>query len=465
MTKRSLSTKPRKKIHRKLSKDDGGYNPRIGKAEKAAQHRRNQAAYRARHPELREKERLRVAERRAATKAARRRRDPPKRATSSASIHIQPEERHDEAPTCLSSTEVLSNSAHSFQFQDYRATDYLILAEAEAMPPPRGISEVPRVGSVRCSPTPDERLACDALTALAHGAGNDMRRAHIQEHDTADPPTRHESTRAVWISPFQDDFIDSVFTELPPGVAPLTAAQTESLRTTGAVGLLTPVQAAQMRVATLNARELTPPSAEEAAHWLYRGRTANWSILDHTRGFEIVRWRTGILKAKRRARWEGEVFYDMPQWTGLDDGRDASVATGDASVAPASDAPASFGIIPEFVVSQEFFVSEFEGHTKRRAARKTMNSFAIHKRRPALSTRLPDRHGNRHLRAEGEVRHGRGRGGGGSVIARLNAPLGDLLGPILGAVVREGGGEPGDLATPGVWNTQDLVVRVVAIAE
>lgn len=115
---------------------------------------------------------------------------------------------------------------------------------------------------------------------------------------------------------------------------------------TGTIGLLTPVQSAQMRVAALNVGELTPPTPEEATGWLYQARTANWSILDHTRCFEMIRWRTGILKAQRQARRAGEVFNSMQpvivspkiisvlcsngarQWTGLDHvarGMDTSV--------------------------------------------------------------------------------------------------------------------------------------------
>ncbi|KAJ7037096.1 hypothetical protein C8F04DRAFT_1180817 [Mycena alexandri] len=363
MTQRSLSTKLPRKTRRKPSNDSSWGLPRITEVEKAARHRKSQAVYRARHPELREKERLRSLQRRTAAKAAKGRRDPAKRAHSSASVDTHPEERRDEAPICPSSTEVRSDSGFTFQFQDYRATDYLILEDAQPNTPPRALSEVPGVGSVRYSPTPDERLACDALAALAHGTVSDIgltieadyhSRVDAQKHVSDDTPVSiaiNEADRAwlatTWVSPFQDDFIDSTFTELPAGVAPLTASQMESLRVKGTIGLLTPVQSAQMRVVSLNTGKLTAPTAADAGGWLYQKRTANWSILDHTRGFEMIRWRTGILKAQRRARLAGEVLNDMPQWTGIDDGLDTSVSepAGDASVVePVNEASVVYAV-------------------------------------------------------------------------------------------------------------------------
>ncbi|KAJ7046228.1 hypothetical protein C8F04DRAFT_1173184 [Mycena alexandri] len=226
------------------------------------------------------------------------------------------------------------------QHRDYRAREYYILEEGQPTAQPRAESELPGVGSGRCSLTRDERLACDALAALAHGVGSSIGLVTVEQEPHPDAPTHvsrkgsltvNEALRgrltvkgeSSWVSPFQDEFLDSTFTDLPAGVAPLTVGQMESLRATGAIGLLTPVQSAQMRVAALNAGELTKPTAEEAAGWLSQPRAANWSILGHTRGFETILWRTGILKAERRARCAGEAFNNMPQWTGLDDVMDA----------------------------------------------------------------------------------------------------------------------------------------------
>ncbi|KAJ7030881.1 hypothetical protein C8F04DRAFT_1186357 [Mycena alexandri] len=339
MTKRSVLPKPAKTTRHKRSNDDLWYHPRMSKVDKAAQHAKNQAIYRARHPEMREKERLRSAQRRATTKAVRRRRDPPKQTPSidrfDAEVHNPPSE--DAAPNGPS--QALSQSTLSFR--DYRARDYLILEDARATTPVRAESELPGAGSSRCSPTPDEWLACDALAALADGgllgAGVTDTRSLGMEHrlggksidSPAAPPPPNTANGAQglrlntidaqssWASPSQDNFIDATLTDLPAGVTPLTAIQIESLRATGAIGVLTPVQLAQMRVAALNAGDLTVPTSEEAAGWLQR-HCADWSILDHLQGFEIVRWRTGILKAQRRARLAGEILDGMP-WTALDD--------------------------------------------------------------------------------------------------------------------------------------------------
>ncbi|KAJ7776200.1 hypothetical protein B0H16DRAFT_1712577 [Mycena metata] len=363
MTQRSLSAKPPKKTRRKPSNDTSWHPPRSKRlpdikntkpliiSGTGLQLEIWLAAHGAvfRHPELREKERLRSLQRRAAIKAAKPRHEPPKYVSKTPSIDADLEER-----PASSSTQTRSESA--FTFQDYRAADYFLLEEAQAHQRRRGESELPGVGSGRCSPTPDERLACAALTALAQHTGGSIRRVLGEQHHNVDPPHNANSVarstfldanqlegsclateaQASWVSPFQDDFIESIFTDLPAGVAPLTAGQMESLRATGTIGLLTPVQSAQMRVAALNSREFTAPTADETAGWLYGGREANWSILDHTRGFEIVRWRTGILKAKRRARQDGEISNDMPQWIGLDDGLDPSAVeapAGNVSVA------------------------------------------------------------------------------------------------------------------------------------
>ncbi|KAJ7022250.1 hypothetical protein C8F04DRAFT_1194659 [Mycena alexandri] len=253
----------------------------------------------------------------AANKAARRRQDAPKLVSKTPSIDGDLDERHEAELARRSSTRTPSESV--FSFQDYRAKDYFVLEAA------------------RCSPTPDERLVCDALAALANGAGGSIGRVATEPSHSAGAPARASPPPAMactveeaeigrlsrkaesWVSPFQDEFVDSTFTHLPEGVAPLTVFQKESLRTTGTIGLLTPVQSAQMRVATLNAGALTPPTPEEAAGWLYQQRPANWSVLDHTRGFEMIQWRTGIFKAHRRARLAGEVLDDMPRWTQLDD--------------------------------------------------------------------------------------------------------------------------------------------------
>ncbi|KAJ7028087.1 hypothetical protein C8F04DRAFT_1188921 [Mycena alexandri] len=332
MTKRSVLPKLAKTTRHKHSNDDLWYHPRMSKVDKAAQHAKNQAIYRARHPEMREKERLRSAQRRATTKAARRCRDPPKQTPSINSIntklHNPPSE--DAAPNAPS--QALSQSTLSFQ--DYRARDYFILEDARATAPVRVESELPGAGSGRCSPTPDKWLACDALAALADGgllgaAVTDTRSLGMEhrlggkniDSPAAPPPPNaangaqglHLNTidaQSSWASVSQDNSIDATLTDLPAGVTPLTAIQIESLRATGATGVLTLVQLAQMRVAALNVGDLTAPTSEEAARWLQR-HCADWSILDHLRGFEIIRWRTGILKAQRRARLTGEIFDSM----------------------------------------------------------------------------------------------------------------------------------------------------------
>ncbi|KAJ6489323.1 hypothetical protein C8R47DRAFT_1196127 [Mycena vitilis] len=127
----------------------------VTKEEKARRHRKAQAEYRARNPHLREKERIKAAERNLALKANRRRWDPPKVPKVATTQSSRPESvQHGLVGS-------IEDKTHSFR--DPRARSDLSFSGK-----PRRDSEEPAAGTSD-SPTPEERLACSALAQLAQG--------------------------------------------------------------------------------------------------------------------------------------------------------------------------------------------------------------------------------------------------------------------------------------------------------
>ncbi|KAJ7022488.1 hypothetical protein C8F04DRAFT_1194485 [Mycena alexandri] len=146
----------------------------------------------------------------------------------------------------------------------------------------RDTSEEPSVGTV-ASPTPDERIACDALADLAkggHRADAGSHSAHSQSSTVLSAPTKVSTAR------------------LPPGLAPLTRRQVISVGNTGAVGYLTRVQFAQMRVALINRTPPLPTTQEQRSRWaepLPRGFDRA-EALDDARFAALYDWRHKVAK-------------------------------------------------------------------------------------------------------------------------------------------------------------------------
>ncbi|KAJ7733636.1 hypothetical protein B0H16DRAFT_1732185 [Mycena metata] len=230
-----------KRPSRQATRDSQGYRPGLTKEEKAARHRKAQRDYRARTPQLREKQRISAAEKRAAVKARRRRHDPPKPRKKPVAIEEQ--------------TECDSPPPSEIAFRDFRASSYLSFPTLV-----RDASEEPIIGSV-ASPTPEERIACDALADLANGG----HRTDTTSHSADSKSPTLLSARFSTCTTFTDTKISAA--RLPPGVAPLTRTQVISVRDTGTVGHLTRVQSAQMRVAIINRSPPVPPTQEQRSRW------------------------------------------------------------------------------------------------------------------------------------------------------------------------------------------------------
>ncbi|KAJ7178244.1 hypothetical protein C8R46DRAFT_1029732 [Mycena filopes] len=235
---------------------------RLSKEEKAESHRRAQRKYRAGSTDLREKQRLYAAEKRAAVKARRRVRDPPK-------------------PTRLKKPASLPSS--DVPFQDFRAGSDVSFPTFV-----RAASEQPRVGTAG-SPTPDERLACDALADLAQGGPRAI--TDGGPVDLRDVLSEQRSETSMARAALLTAPMETSLGKLPTGLAPLTETQIASVERSGAVGILTRVQSIQMRVALMN-REPPPPSTGvERSRWAVNPPVVfdRFCNMSHG-GFRAVEW-------------------------------------------------------------------------------------------------------------------------------------------------------------------------------
>ncbi|KAJ7036395.1 hypothetical protein C8F04DRAFT_1257959 [Mycena alexandri] len=273
--------KPKRKVAR-----DSPFRPGLTEEEregKAARHRKAQREYQARSMDICEKQRIYAAEKRAAVKARRRCRDPPKppKKVVAAEEHAQAE--NDSLPPS------------DITFNDFRAASYLSFPDLA-----RDASEEPIIGTAG-SPSPDERIACDALAALAQG-GPYVDKAH----ETASSDSARSTT-------FTDSKVSAA--RLPSGVAPLTRTQVISVQSTGAVGRLTHVQSAQMRVALMNRTPPLPATPELRSRWAEPPLAGfdRLEAMDEGRFSALNHWRHGVAKHFcEEYEFEREEEFELP---------------------------------------------------------------------------------------------------------------------------------------------------------
>ncbi|KAJ7881648.1 hypothetical protein B0H13DRAFT_2345091 [Mycena leptocephala] len=317
-TKRSRATKPKATLC-KPPHESQTYVPGLSE-EKARKHRKAQAAYRARNPQIREKQRVQAAERRAALKASRRRWDPPKRPQAISQVQ-------EDIAACTEDPRPGPAASNTFSFQDHRARDGLSFPGSELED-----SERPAAGTTG-SPTPDERIACTALAELAQGPMQfdaDKSPTACQKSPTFAGSVHSKDSvleRAMQLTSTEASgvrFPPKFFLEdgpvalasrtgkLPAGVTPLSRVQELKLHYTGNVGQLTPVQSAQILVAKTNAGTLIRPTLAERMAWRVEP-TISWdylsseaSYISYSQGCAMNAWRLEVCKAVRRAYLAGE---------------------------------------------------------------------------------------------------------------------------------------------------------------
>ncbi|KAJ6507642.1 hypothetical protein DFH09DRAFT_1101032 [Mycena vulgaris] len=236
------------------------YTPGISAEEKAARHRKAVAEHYARNPEIRERRRKQVAEKRAAVKANKRRWDPPKKTL---------------LPPDYTAASGDAASSEQGRFFDPRADSTVYTKSWNPDPEAETPSEVG--GAVGTALTSPGRAECDALAAPSEGEAAPLAE---DQHPHSAHSVDSVLERAMCLSSLDNELVPQLFPAgfddqlscngdlhtLPPGVTPLSAAQTEQMKAGTLV--LTPVQAAQIRVAENNAAQLTPPTSEEKARWV-----------------------------------------------------------------------------------------------------------------------------------------------------------------------------------------------------
>ncbi|KAJ7467364.1 hypothetical protein B0H11DRAFT_1921401 [Mycena galericulata] len=296
----------KRKSRRKITPDPNGtYSPRCSAEEKAASHRKASAKYYARHPHIRERRRIQVAEKSAEKKAKKRRWDPPKRpkavstlvgSSSNASgieraaevgarndqpldsqIHDEPQASVTQgaaAPEGASHTG--TTPSHEPSFWDPRSRSFLNIQFS-----PREVSEKGDAGTA-ASPNSDERIASQALAALATG----VPQAHLSESSLE---------LGVQLTPARSS----------PAASPSRAVRNFS---TG-IDCLSAAQMALMHVAHRNSGPLTPPTEEDAARWRLHPYLGGGGV-DRDRHSLINAWRLIVCKAHRRARLNGDEVRD-----------------------------------------------------------------------------------------------------------------------------------------------------------
>ncbi|KAJ7280889.1 hypothetical protein C8J57DRAFT_1564198 [Mycena rebaudengoi] len=248
----------KKAIGQRRKKDDETYSPMMSEAKKAANHRKAVRDHYAN----------------AARKLKRRQWDPPKKSAGT--------------PATAETVNVHSSMAELPVFLDHRAAsisaycddiDHVPASEAGAAPS----TVVALATSADAGPkvlTSAELVATQALLTLAHVTEMDNDPLGNSIFKNAMHASLTERRPVVSESPSMDigapQLLLNVHAEfgvypkpgrLPYGTAPLSLRQEMHLERTGFVGALSRVQAAQIRVFSLNSGNWTLPTDEEIAEW------------------------------------------------------------------------------------------------------------------------------------------------------------------------------------------------------
>ncbi|KAJ7500928.1 hypothetical protein B0H11DRAFT_2225317 [Mycena galericulata] len=277
---------PKRKTRKKFGPDgDADYSTRRSAREKAATHRIASAKYYARNPQIRERNRIHWAEKRAAEKCNRRRWDPPK----TLKAVLPPTEGPSEQPPEASEAETRTTPSYEPSFWDYRAQSHLQLHFASI-----GQSEEGAVGTA-ASPTSDERIAGEALAALAQSVGLSV--------FAPPPPPPAPSIDSVLELANQLSSLES------SSVATFPLLPSKSPADIAGMGFLSRVQRAQMHVMSLNSGPLSPPTEEDVAAWRADPYIGGGGV-DQDMHAVMTSWRLTVARAERRARIHGYEIRD-----------------------------------------------------------------------------------------------------------------------------------------------------------
>ncbi|KAJ7506701.1 hypothetical protein B0H11DRAFT_2219387 [Mycena galericulata] len=306
----------RKSRRKTIPKPDSRYRPKLTAPEKAFNHRIASAKHYARNPDIRERRRIQVAEKRAAIKLNRRRRDPPKKLKAVESCNGEP-------PADIEVDDCLSRNGNEVENGDYepsyskesrRVSETLSVEKNPANTSESGNATTPsyepsfwdtrarsyinlRFPSVEASEevargtapslTPDEHIASQALAALATGIALSAL-----------------SLRAASVDSIlrMADQLSALSSSARVPLSPASGWQ-------GNVESLSSVQRALRHVAAINSGVLTPPTEEDTVLWRLRPYLGGGGV-DRDMHIIITAWRVELDQAMREARINGSGLRD-----------------------------------------------------------------------------------------------------------------------------------------------------------
>ncbi|KAJ7175251.1 hypothetical protein C8R43DRAFT_943509 [Mycena crocata] len=260
---------------------------------------------------------------RTAAKAAKRRWDLPRKKTTPPPSVASAPSVNVFTPTTHASGDLVD--LDPVNFKDPRAQSDSGMAEE----PPflMDSSDINAAVGTAASPTSEEAMAIHALAQLAEGvashvlqdfgAGKNFQQLEIEFEEVHVNENAMDDWRAGSVdSAFEKanlklDYkngsipLDVRRGDLPPALSPLTRVQQASLEITGDIGLLTAVQAAQLKVAQLCNGDSFPVTPEDAVNYRAAGTliTDRWDASDWTKK-EVAtnRWRRNVSRAVGKAR-------------------------------------------------------------------------------------------------------------------------------------------------------------------
>ncbi|KAJ6538209.1 hypothetical protein DFH09DRAFT_1324075 [Mycena vulgaris] len=300
-------TKPKSKKKKPVD-DDAPYSPTLERnpdpEAKAQRHRETERAYYRRHPEIREKKRVQMAEKRAAIRARRRQWDPPKKIKPQLppSFSPGPDEQLN-SQVCGMTLPSPGLPVRSASRNNVASPGDNSATEDVARP-----QDAASVGSA----TSAERLAAMILTGMAHQRM--VTAAGITEDNAHSPrsfPIRLSScgeeedsilAKAMELSSISSSELERAVHDAAQTHAPDAPAACGS---TGAVPLLP--QAPVAMVEPAGSRRVLEPTREEADHWadnLYPECPAHSQTISRQRWLDIRTWE-GAVAAHHDEGWDG----------------------------------------------------------------------------------------------------------------------------------------------------------------
>ncbi|KAJ7450109.1 hypothetical protein FB451DRAFT_1410455 [Mycena latifolia] len=313
----------KRKGKKKKVQDDEEYDPaakRLNAEERAERRRATDRARYHRNPQIREKKRVQMAEKRAAVRARRRQWDPPKKTRGE--VQLDTEEFHSfleahrgrtpshslTAPTTgnqIDASFSIENSGH----KEDRGSGAPACATSAELLATIVLAEMARA-RVAAVGQQDDRISLLALAtqpspvSLPEDAEDSVLALAMQLSSTRSSAARCQASTE---SPRQETG-DDTLQVLPPGVSPLTAKQSLRLQDSGTIGPLTPVQRAQVAVAELNSGDLLGPTPVEANLWADQidlELPPELQTMGRERWLEIYDWNISVA-ANHDEEWDEE---------------------------------------------------------------------------------------------------------------------------------------------------------------